>query len=958
MNQHNIIEIKSGAEYQVFVDDPKNLCDESKFFYPVYRKSAELVEEIVSDFLENEGDFFETDYHNNIIMYCAERGSGKSSAMYTFANALEQSQKNSDVSEALKKLFDKSMNDYSFSVLSLVDPTIISEQDMFMRIILSKMYSKLRDKWNENLKCRSSLSSENIQDDKIHRANIVKRFMKCYRYLDVIYQRGGKFDCDDDLEDLTDLGDSGQFRREFRKLVKDFLSEMTGRCPKSSSVMVIPIDDADLNSKMAFNIVEDIRKYCIIPNVIILMAVDIEQMHYVLEQHFTIDFKTLLDASKTNNIKIKTVDMLECHRMAMRYADKVLPAVHQIHLPTVDDFIRNSSSTLTVKYYSEKDRKRYEILDFKTIKNDEKITDYQELLLRLIYNKTGIALVKPQSYLHSMLPRTMRGLSHFLAYICALPDLDKDLGITEIYEFNRVEVKANYEKATGKTYSDAKAELRKRLDNLEAFKQYFLKDWCTVRLSKKHCDAIEIVDDAADELKIPVASNLIDEKLFPEIDTSIDNDFDPPLSLFSYAYIQKKLSKLSWQAHEMDDASEVYMFIYAMRMYFMLFFNRLLLTCVNIGSFEKLLTNVNLEVWSPFNGKLEEHTVDMMFGRFTVDYNLAQKCCYKVYSEKVMERYLETNAFISENGKNSRYVFESVLSRNKAKRSLDKASGVKLICDYGTSMLYEACEGKLLKPQENENVFMIRNALWTLLSSYDLQHYAEKCSIDPISSIEQKQNSLQSIFKGLENINYLPISWSEINQKIPDDSGIKALQLANKNVVVKMIEGSFEAMKDECNSVSLDKTLIDDRQNWNYDFMKMIDNLNAIKTSMSKMSSFYENIKRICVATESLKGKKTTGATNAIKTKQTTNATKVTKIAKINFFKILSEHWGNLCKVTENYDPYKILELQDADKQNDIAINEVTEIVKSFIQWHDYINLESTKTIIINWIKSAFEKEQ
>ena len=956
MNQRNIIEIKSGAEYQVFVDDPTNLCDESKFFYPVYRKSAELVEEIVSDFLENEGDFFETDYHNNIIMYCAERGSGKSSAMYTFANALEQSQKNSDVSEALKKLFDKSMNDYSFSVLSLVDPTIISEQDMFMRIILSKMYSKLRDKWNENLKCRSSLSSENIQDDKIHRANIVKRFMKCYRYLDVIYQRGGKFDCDDDLEDLTDLGDSGQFRCEFRKLVKDFLSEMTSRCPKRNSIMVIPIDDADLNSKMAFNIVEDIRKYCIIPNVIILMAVDIEQMHYVLEQHFAIDFKALLDASKTNNIEIKTVDMLECHRMAMRYADKVLPAIHQIHLPTVDDFIRNSSSTLTVKYYSEKDRKRYEILDFKTIKNDEKITDYQELLLRLIYNKTGIALVKPQSYLHSMLPRTMRGLSHFLAYICALPDLDKDLGITEIYEFNRVEVKADYEKATGKTYSDAKAELRKRLDNLEAFKQYFLKDWCTVRLSKKHCDAIEIVDDAADELKIPVASNLIDEKLFPEIDTSIDNDFDPPLSLFSYAYIQKKLSKLSWQAHEMDDASEVYMFIFAMRMYFMLFFNRLLLTCVNIGSFEKLLTNVNLEVWSPFNGKFEDHTDDMMFGRFAVDYNLAQK----VYSEEVTDQHLANNAFISENGKNCRYNPTTVLSKNKAKRSLDKTSGIKIICDYGTLILYDICERDPLNPKEGENIFMIRNALWTLLSSYDLQHYTEKCLIDPARSSDQTKSSVHGIFKGLENIGYLPIPWEEINKWFPDDSGIIALQWTNKEIALKMVEDGFETMKDECTKVDLDKSLLADLQSGEYDFQKVIDRLNAIISSMKTMRPIYENIKRICSATEPLKSIKATKDRKSRKAIESKKATKVTKIVKITSTENLSKHWEKFYNVTTNYDTQKILKLQDTDKQNDIEniINEVKEIVGSFIDLQDYINLDSTRIRIINRIKSAFEKEQ
>ena len=40
------LEIQQGHEYHVFID--KKIYDKSKFFYPVYKKSADIIKEICS----------------------------------------------------------------------------------------------------------------------------------------------------------------------------------------------------------------------------------------------------------------------------------------------------------------------------------------------------------------------------------------------------------------------------------------------------------------------------------------------------------------------------------------------------------------------------------------------------------------------------------------------------------------------------------------------------------------------------------------------------------------------------------------------------------------------------------------------------------------------------------------------------------------------------------------------
>lgn len=750
----SVIKIKKGAEYHVLVDDKKNIYDENMFFYPVYKKGADILEEICnlnSKKTENGKKESADDElcSNNLIMYCAERGGGKSSAMRTFAKLLSDFEEEKE-KDCFTTLFSKNMKKYRFSVLKEIDPTAISSKDLFMRVILSRMFKELRDKLKDNF----------IYGDESEPNSLVSMFTECYRLLDVIYQKGGDFRCDDDLDDLSDLGDSCLLKDKFSKLVRNYLRIITENDNCENNFLVIQIDDADLNPEAAYGIIEDIRKYCIVPNVIILMAVHMKQMRYVLEQHFAVEFKPLLDASYQSKEEIKPIRLWDCQKMAVRYIDKVMPIGHQIHLPTIDDVILSRSSELSIEYY---DENNINILPQSPDK--EKTFDYQETLLGFIYERTGIPLVKATSYLHNILPKTMRGLSHFLAYMVNLEKLKLNYGIAEIDMLCNEDINDDdFKKMLSErelSVNDAKNELSKREKNIDLLEQYFLTNWCPIRLDHDHKFVIENIAAAVDEQKILSAVKWLD-KLYnkdkmPKLDINILKvDINPELSKTSYAYLLEILRNINHSAHTIGNAAETYRFTYALKFYFTLFFNRLMLLDIEDNNkFERVLRISNYEVWEP---RFENAPI----------YFLPSSLRFQIDS-KVWNRYKD----------NRKEKDEKLICIIHEEKGCCPISGVvskkvNVIFDMGALLLLRACK-KPYNVKIGETTMLTeelsgRNLLFMLLLNWDIQRCAEKTDFHPNSSkgaaedtVTDPEASADLIFSFLkEKLNYLSIPWEKI----------------------------------------------------------------------------------------------------------------------------------------------------------------------------------------------------
>ncbi len=600
------ISIVKGKEYRTHIDD---IYDKNSFFHSVYARSAYLIEEIVTRNVSKSNsaacekdDDEDIICSNNLIMYCGDRGRGKSSAMSSFAKELQkfcQNRSNTFHQATDGSIWGKNTQNSVFSVIKLIDPTIIAEKEPFMRVLLSKMFADLREYWKgkPDVGSRDYYGSDYIDKNRKLQKDTIVKFKKCYSVLDMIYRDDQRWVTTDDLDEMISLGDSSDLKRDFKMLVDHYLDQIhgSGNFPK---YLVLQIDDVDLNAKKAYQMIEDIRKYCIVPNVIVLMAVNLPQMQKVVEQHFIKDYQLLIEVYQKEMKKDRYLGVKDCRHMASRYIDKVMPEGHRIHLPDICSYLRRDSSGLLVKYFQqsyEGVNANEDVLVYQTM-DGQTIFDYQERLTRLIYEKTGIILEKPDTYVHAFLPKSMRELTHFLAYICDLEDCciqlynDQnktfDVGLMHLNALYNGEVKNEqfYRNETKKHFlnkEDAEKELVKRKQNIHALLNYLTKDWSVANLTVAYQHIVQELDKAIPNEKIRTAVWALET-------LRISDDEKKRVHDYSFAYLNYLWGTLVHQEPLPNGRTNISRLISAIRLYFVLFFEERLIDRILNADHNKL----------------------------------------------------------------------------------------------------------------------------------------------------------------------------------------------------------------------------------------------------------------------------------------------------------------------------------------------------------------------------------
>ena len=405
-------------------------------------------------------------YPNNIIAFCGRRGQGKTSAMVSFSKALEylhlaQNKEAVHVfwSECLDGMPD--WENWEFIVIDPVDPTSMEQTDSILRILLSRMYVKFRQF------CEDQHAASQCQDQFENQMNqILGDFKDCYKTLDTLKDRSRSDDYYyDDLSNLADLGDSSCMKQKMTTLVSDFCQFIRPE-QNRQKMLVLQLDDTDLNSHHAYEILEDIRKYLVIPGVVILMATEMTQLSLIVEQHFICEFKEIMDYSNLQLDKQDTLNRMNCHNSAENYIGKLFPGMHQIHLPTLDEVIRRAHSQIYLHY---QDEQNHDLLRSNhTREAIAQNSEYQKVLINQVYNKTRIVLLEPHSYLQNFLPATMRQLTHFLTVLNEMSDLDPEISLPQMI-----------------SEANTKCQEQKEilLHNLDLLSDYFRFVWCPIHLT-------------------------------------------------------------------------------------------------------------------------------------------------------------------------------------------------------------------------------------------------------------------------------------------------------------------------------------------------------------------------------------------------------------------------------------------------------------------------------------------
>ena len=438
MNRKAKLKINKGEEFKIAI---KNINDGDTIFYDQYKQALKMLDDIIETSIKenkdtNREDEWKTeDYENNIIAFCGERGEGKSSAMFTFINSLNRLDDKILEDMALE---NSNIKDTYFESPIVIDPSQFDGVHNILDIMLAKLYGKFSDIYMDD--------KYNI--DGYLKEELLHQFQKVYRQVSMISNQSkmldDEFDYEGNIGKLAKLGESTRLKKDFRRLLELYLEFMDNsrnkKCRKQQ--IIIAIDDLDLCSSNAYKMAEQIRKYLILPQVVIVMAVKIEQLELCVQENNLLDFEKSIKVSKKNNIKIYN----EVIGMSERYVSKLIPKARRIYLPKAQSL--ENTDIIYANRGEDKEKDKEKDKEIWTSDNTEK-RSLVEKVLKLITEKTGMIFLPEESGISYLLPDNLRDMVNWIVCLVNMkvPKEIDDRGYLEnIYKFYQLFEMGNLDK--------------------------------------------------------------------------------------------------------------------------------------------------------------------------------------------------------------------------------------------------------------------------------------------------------------------------------------------------------------------------------------------------------------------------------------------------------------------------------------------------------------------------------
>lgn len=535
--------LKKDQEYRLFIS--QQITNENEFMFPVYQRGLEALRSIVrqaKDFdCRDEIAFY--GYCHNIIAFSGNRGQGKTSTMLSFSKAMKNSFQNENLGDEGDEL-----RQCSFTVLPSIDPTVLEQDQSILAVILSRMYRLAENLWTNS--CGKSDFSGCPDQDEAMRNQILRLFQRCLSGINSIKFREGKEIRG--LVEIHEISDSSVLKKNFYTLINDLLSLTRRTRDKAAPFLVIQLDDTDFQTRKCYEIMEDIRKYLTIPNVVILMATDLNMLRIAMTQQSISDFQNGLYRDLINKDKL--------YRTMNKYLDKLIPPNHAVYLPHLDEVIREQNASLRISYLAKNGlEKEKDLLADPSQSWMLYNYSFQEFIFRYVYQKTRIAFIPQSGRAHSILPTTLRGFSQFFVTISSMRDV--------------IEVTAHSD--TDKLIEQVQEQLDALDKNLPLFENYFLNSWIHAKLTAKQAGTIETLmtmdpslwsQRAVKELE-NIFQKAEDGDPLNELSQKFKNDSNKDRNLMLY------LQQLEGMRLPPDDAY----YVFAIRIFFELHFHKLIL---------------------------------------------------------------------------------------------------------------------------------------------------------------------------------------------------------------------------------------------------------------------------------------------------------------------------------------------------------------------------------------------
>lgn len=434
-NAHDIlIRYKKIETNEIHYEDIKDF--QNSLYKNVYREAFKQVENILNcnssdDEKAESGNLYRKKKQiNNIISFIGGRGTGKTSAMLSFMEALKDYYYFDDSNIFYKfGIKENSYSKVSFVGIEHIDASLLESSEDLFEVIISMMYSKLQ-----------SLESNHFLENEVfdyQKKDVLKKFEKVYEGIyNLKRRRNGEYtrnEFESYVSSMNSLSDSMGLKEQFQKLVQTYLNiirfRKSANLPTSEWIvhpkpyLVITIDDIDINTESGYEMLEQIHRYLMVKQVIVLLAVDEVQMRKVCEGHFWGIYK--------NSLKEDSIKGWEkhIHNLAGEYLEKVLPTYRRVYMPQLQDL----KKTLKIGIFQKE--KSQEEIQKSSVKNHI----LQQIALKSLVCFDALGLKQ-----HFYEPETIRGVINLCQFLIQLEDLSITMDdFINVYEKNYAQISAD-----------------------------------------------------------------------------------------------------------------------------------------------------------------------------------------------------------------------------------------------------------------------------------------------------------------------------------------------------------------------------------------------------------------------------------------------------------------------------------------------------------------------------------
>ena len=487
--------IKAFSEYPNRLSDKQQINKAGALMYPAYQSALCALKNVLisseSWVEENrhakEKDFYA--YGNNVIAFCGPRGQGKTSAMLSFSNALKEYNAPCHTAPLQDKMYrhgfsaqqrsckarEKEVGDFIYRVMPPIDPTILDEKESVVGLILARLFTEINNKWKN-----SEEPEELIEQNQVA---VLQHFQKCTSCLAL--HSGVK---ERDLSDLIKSSTILEFKQHLYDIIKCYF-RLSGY-PEEEQILVIQLDDTDMDMKNAYDVLEDVRKFLSLPQVVVLMATYLRQLRTLVAKHYE---ETLsVSQIRQGSLPVRADYM----QMAAKYIDKLIPSQQMIH---INSFRYQRDMNGVIK-----------ICDFDDGTDDslaELDDDLEDEFYDLIEEKTGLIFLRHSTYVNNILPTTLRGLVHLFQLLDRMetPCPPKE----SIY---KSVVKRGAPSEMEEYYNDFVLSLQVKQRNLILFEDYFRNDWCYHNLEETDQEIMWAISQTHVAPKLRITRNLLAKK--------------------------------------------------------------------------------------------------------------------------------------------------------------------------------------------------------------------------------------------------------------------------------------------------------------------------------------------------------------------------------------------------------------------------------------------------------------